>query len=424
VKLVIRQGRVIDPANNFDQQADLLVVDGIIREIKKNIEVAGDKEIEAGGKVVAPGFIDLHTHLRCPGREDEETIQTGTEAAAHGGFTTIVCMPNTTPTIDNQGMVEYILNQARYQGKVNVLPAGAITRGLEGKRLAEIGELIRAGVVGITDDGRSVGDTHLMYQAMKYVKMFDVPVISHCEDEKLSSDGVMNEGYVATILGLPSVPRMAEEIFVMRDILLARSTKTKLHLTHLSTKESIELVRKAKEKGIKVSCDVTPHHFSLTEEAVLNFNTQAKVKPPLRTEEDVAAIKQGLKEGVIDCIATDHAPHTRAEKELEFEKASFGIIGLETALPLIITNLVETKILTLFEAVAKLTVNPARILNLPQGTLTRGREADIVIFDPKKEVTVTEDFFRSKSKNSPFLGWKLKGAVIKTLLRGEEVWSV
>ncbi|MFH1613345.1 MAG: dihydroorotase [bacterium] len=421
MKKIIKQGKVFDNISKKGEVCDILIEDGKIIEINNCIEISCNEEINAQGKIVVPGLIDMHTHLREPGREDEETIESGTCAAAKGGFTTVVCMANTMPPIDNQSIVKYILNQARLKGCVNVFIVGAITKGLKGEELAEIEELVRSGVVGISDDGYSIANTKLMYHAMKYVKMFDIPIISHCEDRTLSGSGVMNEGYFSSILGLPGISRMAEEIIIARDIMLARSTKAKLHITHISTKEGVDLIRQAKEKGINVTCDTMPHYFSLTDENVLSFDTNTKVNPPLRTFEDVEAIKQGLADGTIDCIATDHAPHIKAEKELFFEDAPFGMIGLETALPLVITNLVDKNVLSLEDAIKKLTLNPSSILNLNKGKLSKGMDADITIIDMNQEITIDEAFFKSKSKNSPFIGFKLKGKVMKTLVKGNVI---
>lgn len=422
MKKIIKQGKVFDNVSKKGEVCDILIENGKIIEIENCIEIPCDEEINAQGKIVIPGLIDMHTHLREPGREDEETIESGTYAAAKGGFTTIVCMPNTMPPIDNQGIVEYILNPSR-KSYVNLFCIGAITKELKGEELANIAELVKSGVVGISDDGFSVTNTKLMYQAMKYIKMFNIPIIPHCEDTTLSDSGVMNEGYVSSILGLPGISRMAEEIIIARDIMLARETQTKLHITHISTKESVDLIRQAKKRGINVTCDTMPHYFSLTDESVLSFDTNAKVNPPLRTLEDVEAIKQGLSDETIDCIATDHAPHTKAEKELFFKEAPFGMIGLETALPLVITNLVNKKVLSLENAIKKLTLNPSSILNLNKGKLLKNADADITIIDIDQEVNIDSSFFKSKSKNSPFIGLKLKGKVLKTLVKGTVIYE-
>ena len=426
MKILIKSGRVIDPANNLDGIRDILIEEGKISNIKsrsskKIISDEKTRVIDAKGKIVLPGLIDMHVHLREPGREDKETIETGTSAAVHGGFTGVACMPNTTPPIDNAGIIEFVLSQARAKGYIQVYPVGAITRGLAGEELSDIGELVSAGAVAISDDGEPVADGDLMRRALEYARMFNLTVISHCEDKSLSSDGVMNEGFVSTVLGLPGIPRVAEETMVARDIMLAELTRSKLHIAHVSTAGSVELVRRAKEKGISVSAETAPHYFTLIDEEVRSFNTNVRINPPLRTSADVSALKKGLKDGTIDVIATDHAPHTVVEKEMEFSLSPPGIIGLETSFSLVMTELVAKGVLTLKSAIAKMTVNPANVLGLNKGTLTPGADADMTIVDPDAQWTVDAEKFFSKSKNSPFIGRKLKGVVETVILKGKPV---
>ena len=420
MKLLVKGGRLIDPDSGLDGVSDLLIEEGRIAAIGKKISAEGAEVIQARGRVVAPGLIDMHVHLREPGREDEETVRTGTRAAARGGFTSVACMPNTDPVIDNQGMVKFIYSQAKKTGLVSVFPIGSITKGLGGEELAEIGELKESGVVAISDDGKPVENSEVMRRALEYAKMFNLVVISHCEDKNLKGEGVMHEGYFSTVLGLPGIPAAAEEVMVARDLELVELSGGCLHIAHVTTRRSIEMIRQAKSRGVRVTCETAPHYFSLTDEAVKDFDTNTKMNPPLRTEKDVEAIKGGLQDGTIDVIATDHAPHTIVEKEVEYDLAPFGIIGLETALPLVL-KLVEEGSLTLGEALAKMSRNPAKILRLKKGTLTVGADADITIINLGKEVTVDADEFESRSKNSPFLGWKLKGAAAVTIVGGEVV---
>ncbi|MFH1783493.1 MAG: dihydroorotase [bacterium] len=418
--LLVKGARVVDPAKRIDKKLDVLIENSKIAKIApKIIKKANTRVIDATGKILIPGIIDMHTHLREPGREDVETIATGTRAAAAGGITSVVCMPNTQPVIDNQAEVELVLNKAQKQGLVRVFVVGAITKGLKGEEMSPIGELHQAGAVAISNDGNPVMNSQIMRRALEYSKMFKLPVISHCEDLDLSKDGVMNEGYNSTILGLRGIPRESEEVMVARDIKLAEMTGGHLHIAHVSTKDSVELIRKAKKQKIKVSAETCPHYFTLTDDAVKTFDTNTKMKPPLRTKEDVKAIKKGLKDGTIDVIATDHAPHLDTEKNQEYDLAPFGIIGLETLLPLIMTELVEQKVLSLSEAIRKITINPARILNLHSGSLAVGGQADITIIDPNLTKTIKE--FKSKSKNSPFIGRKLKGFASMTIVGGKIV---
>ena len=426
MKLVIRNGRVIDPKNKIDKKIDILVENGKIMKIGESSKFRpGDitrstMTIDAGGKLVTPGLIDMHTHLREPGREDEETIASGTRAAAQGGFTSICCMPNTQPVIDSVSGVKFILTTASQEGVVNVYPIGSITKGRKGEELAEIGKMRIAGIVGISDDGKPVMNAQIMRRTLEYAKMFNLPVISHCEDLNLSMDGVMNEGFTSTTLGLKGIPRQAEEIMVARDIALTELTGGKLHLAHITTRRSVELVRQAKKKRISVTCETAPHYFSLSEEDVRGYNTNTKINPPLRTEDDIKALCEGLADGTIDCIASDHAPHLDEEKDLEYNMAPFGITGLETMVPLILTNLVSKNILSLNQAIAKLTVNPANILGLDKGSLSIGSDADLTIIDLNLKKKIGKEF-TSQSKNSPFIGMELKGFPVATVVGGRVV---
>lgn len=423
MKLLIKNGKVIDPANHIKGIVmDVLVQNGKIKNLAKKIEDKEAEVVDATDKIVVPGLIDMHTHLREPGREDEETIKTGTQAAAAGGFTSIACMANTDPVIDNQSIVKFVLAKAKKEGIVNVFPVGGVTKGLKGEELTEIGELWEAGVVALSDDGEPIVHAQVMRRALEYSKMFKLPIITHCEDKNLSNEGVMNEGLVSTILGLKGIPREAEEVMVARDIILTQMAEGNLHIAHVSTAGALKLIKEAKKKGIKITCEVTPHHFTLTEEEVESFDTNTKMNPPLRSAVDLKAIKQGLKEGIIDIIATDHAPHSFEEKNVEYDYAPFGIVGLETAFPLVFTNLVKTGVLSLEEAIAKMTIKPASIIGVDKGTLTKGKEADITIIDPNKEWTVDVNKFFSKSKNSPYHNRKLKGKVVATIVKGKIVY--
>ncbi|MGA2090943.1 MAG: dihydroorotase [Endomicrobiales bacterium] len=424
MKLLIKNGTVVDPQAKNESVADVLVIDGKIADVKPGIAANGAQLIDATGKMVVPGLIDIHTHLREPGHEEEETIASGTHAAAHGGVTTIFCMPNTHPPIDNAPAVEFILLKAQKEGIVNVFPIGCITKGSMGEELAEIGVLKRTGVVAISDDGNPVMNSQVMRRALQYAKMFKLPVISHCEDRNLTKNGVMNAGYTSTALGLRGIPRQGEEVMVSRDIMLAELTGGFLHIAHVSTAGSVDLIRQAKKKNVHVTAETCPHYFTLTDEVVRNYDTNTKMNPPLRGPKDVAAIKEGLKDGTIDCICTDHAPHTVEEKNKEYDLAPFGIIGLETMLGLVIQELIETKVLSWHEAIAKMTVNPATLFNLSgRGLLKTGYHADITIIDPKKEYAYAAGDFMSKSKNSPFIGRTLKGFPETTIVGGNIVWS-
>ncbi|MCX5781502.1 MAG: dihydroorotase [Elusimicrobia bacterium] len=422
---IIKNGRVIDPAANFDGVADVFISGNKIVEVKEKLENKNGVIIDAKGKIVVPGLIDIHTHLREPGHEEEETIATGTKAAAHGGITTVFCMPNTHPPLDNAPAVEFILLKAQKEGIVNVFPVGCITKGSIGQELAEMGILKKAGIVAVSDDGNPVMNSQVMRRGLEYSKMFNLPVISHCEDKDLSKGGAMNEGYNSMVLGLRGIPSQSEEIIVSRDIMMAELTGAHLHIAHVSAAGSVELIRQAKKKKINVTCETCPHYFSLTDDAVKTFDTNTKMNPPLRTKEDIDEIKKGLKDGTIDCIASDHAPHSEEEKNKEYDLAPFGIIGLETMASLVITELVETKVLTWNEAISKLSANPAKIFSLKnRGSIKAGNIADVTIIDPAKEYTVKVSDFFSKSKNSPFIGRKLKGVMDTTIVGGRVVWSL
>lgn len=415
--LLIKNGHVIDPANNVDGIFDLFIEDGKISEVSKKIDKKDIKIIDAKGKHVFPGFIDMHVHLREPGREDKETIASGSKAAAHGGFTSILCMPNTDPPLDNEGLIEFVYKQAKETACVNVFCAGCITKGRLGKELVEVGKLKNAGVVALTDDGSPLVDSYIMRRAIEYASMFGIRIISHAEDVTLNRGGQMNEGYMSTVLGLEGIPSQVEEIAVFRDISLSKLTGLPLHIAHISTKGAVELIRNAKAEKIPVTCETAPHYFTLTDECLKTYDTNYKVNPPLRTAEDVQAIKQGLYDGTIDAIATDHAPHTGFEKNTEFVYAPPGLVGLETAISLSLDKL-EMDLGTL---VAKFTYNPSRILNLPKGTLSVGACADVTIVDINKEITVDPTKFLSKARNTPFRGWKLRGVPVMTIVGGKVV---
>jgi dihydroorotase len=422
-KILIKGGRIIDPASKIDGIKNLLLEEGKVKEVSSGQYAAGgDVEIiEAKGCLVLPGLIDMHAHLRDPGRPDKETIASGSRAAALGGFTSVCCMANTNPAADNPAVIEYIVAKAKAEAVVNIFPVAAVTRGLQGEELAEMGRCYAEGAVAFSDDGNPIMRAGVMRRALEYARQFGVPIISHCEDSSLSSGGLMNEGRVSTEVGLPGIPSLSEEIMVARDIMLAKEYG-RMHIAHVSSAASVELIRQAKAQRIPISCETAPHYFTLTEEAVRNYDTNAKVNPPLKTLEDVCEIKRGLKDGTIDVIATDHAPHTLEDKNVEFGLAASGMVGLETALALTITQLVEDKVLTWGQLVEKLSLNPARILKLTsKGTLRVGADADVVIVDPKAEWVVDPKQFASKSKNTPFAGWKLKGKVLYTIVGGRVV---
>ncbi|MBA1336202.1 MAG: Dihydroorotase [Firmicutes bacterium] len=417
-KLLIKGGRVVDPSSSTDAVLDVLVEGNKIVLIGKDIEGEGFQVVDAGGKLVFPGLVDMHVHLREPGQEHKETIESGTRSAAAGGFTTIACMPNTDPVIDTPAMVEYIKLKAEKAGYVKVKPVAAITKGLKGEELSPIGELVQYGAVAFSDDGRPVMNSRVMRRAMEYSSMWDVPIISHCEDTDLSGDGHMNEGEMSTVLGMRGIPAIAEEVMVARDIAIARFTGARVHIAHVSTAGSVELVRRAKAEGVRVTAEATPHHFSLTDRDVDGYSTNTKVNPPLRTYEDVEAVKQGLRDGTIDAIATDHAPHHRDDKEVEYAVAAFGISGLETALSLAVTNLLNSGILTPIQLAERMSTAPARILGIEAGCLKEGGTADITVIDPDIEYVVDVNAFKSKGKNSPFDGMSVRGKAVYTIVDG------
>jgi dihydroorotase len=428
VRLLIKGGNVIDVKTGRNGIYDILTDDrGMIAAIEKKIKVSDyvqDSEcdvIDASGKYVLPGLVDAHCHLRDPGFEYKEDIESGTRSAAAGGFTSVACMPNTDPPADNQSVIRYIINKAKQEGSVNVFPIGTITKKRKGEELAEIGDLKFAGAVAISDDGSHVQDPSLMKKALQYASMFDITVISHCEDIALSDEGLMNEGYRSTVIGLKGIPSAAEDVAVARDIILAEYTGTPLHIAHVSTSLAVELIRGAKKRGVKVTAETCPHYFSITEDACDGFNTNAKVNPPLRTQKDVSAIIEGIIDGTIDIIATDHAPQHMDEKNVEFAAAAFGISGFETALPLVNTYLVKPGYIDMETVVRKMCYMPAIILGIDKGVLEPGKEADITIFDSNEEFVVDTANFVSKGKNSPFQGYKLKGTIAWTIVKGRKI---
>jgi dihydroorotase len=423
MKRLIKNGHIIDVKTGIDGIFDLLVENGKIVHIEKDMDPEGCEIIDAEGKYVLPGLVDAHCHLRDPGFEYKEDIVSGTRSAAKGGFTSVACMPNTIPVIDSEAVVKYILKKAKKEGYVNVYPIGAISKGLKGEELAEIGELKFAGAVAVSDDGKPVRNPALMKKAMQYASMFDIAVISHCEDTDLAEDGVMNEGYTSTVLGLRGVPAAAEETMVARELILSEYLGIPIHIAHVSTALSVELIRNAKKRGVKVTCETCPHYFSLTEEACMGYDTNAKVNPPLRTALDVEAIIRGIVDDTIDIIATDHAPHHIDEKRVEFNLAASGMAGFETALPLAVTKLVRPGIITMSKLAEKMSFNPAKLLGINKGTLEPGSTADITIVDIDAKFTVRPEFFESKSKNSPFGGMELYGMVWGTIVNGRTVVS-
>jgi dihydroorotase len=424
VKLLIKNGRVVDPANNVDEVLDILVENGKISKLAKNIPPNTKEVIDATNKIVMPGLVDMHVHLREPGREDKETLATGTKAALKGGVISVLAMPNTQPAIDSVDNVRLLQGIIQKTSQVNVFIAAAITKGRLGQELTDIAKLKEEGVVAISDDGASVDNDELFLAALKQAKEYKVLAICHSEDKTLSTQGVVNLGLTSTRLGLRGISKESEYKRVARDIELAEKAQAPVHITHVSCKESVEIIAQAKKKGVQVTCDATPHHFSLTEEAVLGYDTNMKMNPPLRGRDDVIAIQQGLKDDTIDTIASDHAPHTENEKEIEFERAEFGVIGLETELAVSITELVGKGILGWVDLVKKLALNPARILGINKGTLSVGSDADIILVSPQEEWLVKKEDFVSKSKNSAFLGKKLKGVVEYTIRAGEIIYKL
>jgi len=423
MNLLIKGGRVIDPSQKLDDTLDVLVENGLIKEIGKGLKApVGAETIDAAGKYVVPGLVDMHVHLRDPGLEYKEDIISGTRAAAAGGFTSICCMPNTKPVIDNKAIAGYIINKAKAEGFANVFPVGSITYGLDGDRLSEMGELKEAGCVAVSDDGKPVKNAELMRRALEYAHGMGILVITHAEELSLVGEGVMNEGFTSTEIGLKGIPRIAEDIATARDVMLAEYTNSPIHIAHVSTAGSVRVIREAKSRGVQVTCETAPHYFTLTDDAVRGYNTNAKMNPPLREAADVAAIKAGLADGTIDAIATDHAPHHLDEKDVEFDAAMNGIIGLETSLPLSL-KLVQDGVLTLNQMIEKMSCNPSNILRLQRGSLSAGRVADITVIDPMIEWIVDAAKLASKSKNTPFLGWSVTGAASATILAGRVVYT-
>jgi len=424
-QLLIKNGRVVDPANGIDKKCDVLIIEGKVAEVGDlgaAVEKSVQKVIDAAGRIVAPGLIDIHVHFREPGDEEEETIASGSTAAVAAGFTSVVCMPNTNPTIENETDVEYIHRKGRQTRKTHVYVMGAITKKREGVELAEMGLMAEAGAVGFTDDGRGVQDTSVMLWALKYAKMFGVVMAQHCQDSGIAGDGVMNAGYYATILGLPGMDGLAEEAMLWRDIQLIkriRSGRIRYHAQHISTAGSVELIRAAKKDSVPITCEVTPHHLLLTEECCAEYDTNYKVNPPLRHSRDVEALKEAIAEGLVDALVTDHGPHLQSEKELEFLAAPFGIASLECALGLYVKALVEPGIVDWPGLIRLMTEGPAKIIGIDKGTLSRDKQADVTIIDPDAEYKIDVGEFRSKSRNCPYHGWTVRGKVEKTIVGGE-----
>jgi len=416
--ILIKNGRVIDPANGRDEQCNVLLGDGKIQYVGPDQE-GGDRLIDAAGLIVCPGLIDMHVHLREPGNEEAETIASGTAAAVAGGFTSVACMPNTCPPLDNQANIDFVLRQAAAGGACNVYPIGAITKGRQGMELAEMGTMVRAGAVAFSDDGCGVADADVLYRAMQYVTMFDKVIIQHCQEPTLSKGGCINSGYTSTVLGLPGMPAIAEQLMVYRDLVLAEATMARYHVAHVSTEQAVELVRQAKQRSVAVTTEATPHHLLLTDQAAKDFDTNCKVAPPLRSDRDIVAIKQGLADGTIDCLVTDHAPHSAEAKQWEFLYAPFGIISLEVALSLYVKALIVPQVLTWTGLISKLTINPAKVLQIDKGTLSSQADADIALIDPQAQWLIDVQKFRSKSRNCPYDGWQVPAKVRGTIVGGQ-----
>jgi dihydroorotase len=417
--LCITKGRVIDPSQEIDRQTDVWIQDQAILCIGPRPDLRAERTLDAFGKIVCPGLIDMHVHLREPGREEDETIATGTAAALAGGVTSVACMPNTEPALDSQAAAEFVYLQADRAGNANVFPIGAITKGRQGEELAEIGGQVEGGAVGFTDDGSPVMSAEIMRRALEYCRMFDKPVLSHCEDLELTRGGIMHEGFESMRLGLRGMPAAAEEVMVFRDIALAELTSSRLHILHVSTAGSVDLIRRARRRGVQVTGEACPHHFTLTDESLRSFDSNFKMAPPLRTAQDVEALIEGLKDGTIDVIATDHAPHAPEKKMRELNQAPNGIVGLETLLPICIRSLIEPGHLTWPQLIAKLTIHPATVLGLDRGTLKAGARADVTLIDPAVEWSIDPSRFRSKSRNSPFGGWRVHGRAHAAIVDGE-----
>jgi len=421
VRLLLRNGRVVDPAQGRDGRFDLLIEDGRIARIDERVDAKDVEAIDLSGLVICPGFIDMHVHLREPGQEWKETIATGTRAAAAGGFTGVACMPNTDPPIDSRSVVEFVLAQARQHGAVAVYPIGCVSKGQKGSELAEMGDMAAAGARGFSDDGKPVASAGLMRRALEYARIFDLPVIDHCEEPTLVGAGVAHEGETSTRLGLAGWPGVAEDVMVQRDILLAEYTGGAVHIAHLSTGRAADLVRRGKAAGVRVTCEVTPHHLALTDAAIASYDTNAKMNPPLREESDRAALLAAIADGTVDAIATDHAPHHTDEKCVEFGRAPFGVVGLETAVPICLDRLFHAGVVGLPRLVELLATAPARILRLDRGTLRPGAAADVTVLDLDRATQVDPAGFASKSANTPFSGWTLRGAAVMTIVGGRIV---
>ncbi len=422
---MIKDGWVIDPANKVDKKCDVLIIDGRIAEVAENIQKSkfatpsSREVIDATGKIVAPGLIDIHVHFREPGDEEEETIASGSAAAVAAGFTSVVCMPNTDPPIENETDVEYIHRKGRQTRKTHVYTMGAITKNREGVELAEMGFMAEAGAVGFTDDGRGVQDPTVMLRALKYAAMFDKVVAQHCQDNSFAGDGVMNSGFYSTVLGLPGIDALAEEAMLWRDIQLVKKTNVRYHAQHISTAGSVELIRAAKKESLPITCEVTPHNLLLTEECCVEYDTNYKVNPPLRTESDIKALKEAIAEGLVDALVSDHAPHLQSEKELVFLKAPFGIASLECALGLYVKALIEPGVLDWPGLISLLTAGPAGIIGIDKGTLGKGKQGDVTVIDPDAKYKIDVNNFRSKSRNCPYDGWTVTGKVERTIVGGE-----
>lgn len=424
--ILIKSGKIIDPAKGRESVSDIYIKNGIISEIKEKIDITEDNDnivkINAGGYIVSPGFVDMHVHLRDPGFEDEETIETGTQAAVKGGITAVACMPNTRPVIDSQSLVRYILEKSKNMA-CRVLPVAAMTAELKGMIITEMGLLAEAGAFAFSDDGRGVGDSRLMYEIMRYSTQFGIPLILHEEDNFISKGGLVHEGYYSTMLGLEGISVFSDDLMIARDIILAARSKAKIHITHLSTKSSVEMIKRAKEKGVKITCDVTPHHLFFNDSCLTTFNTNFKVKPPIRSEEDRLALVEGIKEGVIDAIASDHAPHLDTEKNTTFKLASFGTIGLETLFSAAFSKLCIEEKISLSKLINLISASPAEILGIDAGKIEVGKDASITVIDTEAEEEIKKESFISKSKNSAFIGQKLKGKIVCTISKGKLVYK-
>jgi dihydroorotase len=423
-RLLIKHARVVDPTQKLDHGLDILVVDGRVEKLAERIQDSRAEVIDATGLVAAPGFIDAHVHLREPGYEYKETVATGSAAAVAGGFTAVCCMANTQPVIDNAAVVEFVRSRAAEAGLARVYPIGAVSKGLAGEELAEVGEMVRAGAVAVSDDGRPVHNAQLMRKALEYASLFGIPVVDHCEDANLNAGGVMHEGAASTRLGLRGIPAVSEEVLVARDVTLAELTGARVHVAHVSTRGALERIREARARGARVTCEATPHHLALSDQAVVDsdYDTNTKMNPPLRSAEHVEALIGAVRDGTVDCLASDHAPHHDDEKALEFDLAPFGIIGLETAIPVTYDLLVRRHKLPLRRFVALWSSNPARVFGLPGGTLAPGSPADITLLDPDAQDTVDPERFRSRSRNTPFAGQRLRGWPVATIVEGRQVW--